>query len=220
MVFALVATAQVPTKETPNYIVVNGKAIQKVVPDEIYISIILIEGDGRNELTIVQQEEKLKKGLTDAGIDLSNLKVVDAYGNMQNRILGKDKFKEKKEYMLMVGTALEVSKVFEVADKQGVDDVRINHVDHSKITEYRKQVRIEAIKAAKEKAEYTLDAIGQKCGTPLSIREVSNTPRYEYNAPMFNNFIQPRGYSSGSTTVLQFDEIVITCEFEVYFQIQ
>ena len=50
----------------------------------------------------------------------------------------------------------------------------ISKTDHSKIIQLRKDTRIKAIKAAKEKAEYLLEAIGEKPGKPLIVRETSN----------------------------------------------
>jgi hypothetical protein len=48
-------------------------------------------------------------------------------------------------------------------------------VSHSAIDSLRTQVRIEAIKAAKEKSDYLLNAIGQKTGKALIISETENS---------------------------------------------
>jgi len=47
----------------------------------------------------------------------------------------------------------------------------IARVTHSEIEKYRREVKILAVKAAKEKAGYLLDAIGESVGKPLMIQE-------------------------------------------------
>jgi uncharacterized protein YggE len=47
----------------------------------------------------------------------------------------------------------------------------ISRVAHSEIEKYRKEVKIIAVKAAKEKAGYLLEAIGESVGKPLMIQE-------------------------------------------------
>jgi hypothetical protein len=45
----------------------------------------------------------------------------------------------------------------------------------------RKEVKILAIKAAKDKAEYLLTAIGEQTGKPLIVREVDILPNQTYS---------------------------------------
>jgi len=80
----------------------------------------------------------------------------------------------KKEYLLKVGNATTVGKVFQELEKMKIQDGSIDHVSHSAIDSLRTQVRIEAIKAAKEKSDYLLNAIGQKTGKALIVSELEN----------------------------------------------
>jgi uncharacterized protein YggE len=50
-------------------------------------------------------------------------------------------------------------------------NANISRVAHSEIEKYRKEVKIIAVKAAKEKAGYLLEAIGETVGKPLMIQE-------------------------------------------------
>jgi len=76
----------------------------------------------------------------------------------------------KKDYQLKVGNATTVGKVF-----QELEDGYIDHVSHSSIDSLGKQVRIEAIKAAKDKSDYLLNAIGQETGKALIVSESENS---------------------------------------------
>lgn len=54
-----------------------------------------------------------------------------------------------------------------------IKEVTVKKTEYSEIESVRKQVREDAIKAAKEKAEYLLSAIGEK-GRPMEIKEIED----------------------------------------------
>lgn len=61
------------------FIEVNGSAEMEVVPDEIFIRITLRERmEGKDKISIDQQEADMKSRLQSAGIDLNNLSLSDA----------------------------------------------------------------------------------------------------------------------------------------------
>jgi uncharacterized protein YggE len=72
---------------------------------------------------------------------------------------------------MKVATTTEVASVFEVLDVVQALNGDITRVAHSEIEKYRKEVKIMAVKAAKEKAGYLLEAIGETVGKPLMIQE-------------------------------------------------
>jgi hypothetical protein len=84
-----------------------------------------------------------------------------------------------KEYMLKVGDATTLGKVFEKLDEIKIHDAYIARVSHSKLEEFKKQVRIMAIKAAKEKADYLLTAIGEQTGKALIVQEQAHSLRID-----------------------------------------
>ncbi len=71
----------------------------------------------------------------------------------------------------MLKNANEVAIVFELLDELDIQRAEISHVSHSKIEEFYREVRIDAVKAAKTKAEYLCEAIGEKCGSVLQITD-------------------------------------------------
>ena len=80
----------------------------------------------------------------------------------------------KKAYTLKVSSAFQLGQVFEELDKLEITEASIEKVNHSKIDSLKKEVRILAIKAAKTKAEYLLDAIGEHIGKAVIIEEKEN----------------------------------------------
>ena len=164
-----------PTEEIP-YIEVNGYAEKEVIPNEIYIGITLRERmENKEKVTIESQEKQLREALTTLSIPISNLSIADANADYVKVSWQKRDVLTKKEYQLKVGNAASVGKVFQELEKMKIQDGYIDHVSHSAIDSLRKQVRIEAIKAAKEKSDYLLNAVGQKTGNALVVSELENS---------------------------------------------
>lgn len=164
------------TEEKP-YIEVVGKYEMEIIPDEIFIKIVIHEKyESRTKITIQEQEDSLKVKLKSIGIDLSNLYLNDVNADFVKISWSKKDVLTKKDYTLKVSDAAEVKQVFQELENLQITDASISKVSHSKIDSLRKVVRIKAIKAAKEKAEYLLAAIDEQIGKPLIIRE--NMPQY------------------------------------------
>ncbi|MEY3049667.1 MAG: hypothetical protein RL365_1705 [Bacteroidota bacterium] len=164
-----------PTEEIP-YIEVNGYAEKEVIPNEIYIGITLRERmENKEKVSIESQEQQLREALNTLSIPISNLAIADANADYVKVSWQKRDVLTKKEYLLKVGNATTVGKVFQELEKMKIQDGFIDHVSHSAIDSLRTQVRIEAIKAAKEKSDYLLNAIGQKTGNALVVSELGNS---------------------------------------------
>ena len=165
---------KVDCEEEP-YIEVTGSADQEVTPDEIYINIIIREKYvNKEKVTIESQEEKLKTYLKDIGVDIKNLYLSDANADYVKVKWRTKDVLTKKDYTLKVSSATTVGQVFQQLDKLEITDAFIAKVNHSKLDSLKKEVKILAIKAAKNKADYLLTAIGEQTGKPLIIQECEN----------------------------------------------
>jgi len=159
------------------YIEVSGTAEKDVIPDEIYIGITIKEKYvNREKITIEEQEGKLKLLIQSLNIDMSNLSISDADADYVRVSWQKKDVLTKKNYSLKVSDAASVSKVFQGLDNLEITEANIDKVKYSKIDSLRKEVRVLAIKAAKDKADYMLAAIGEKTGKPLIINESVTLP--------------------------------------------
>jgi uncharacterized protein YggE len=158
-------------KEIPAIEVV-GTGEMEVVPNEIYIAFTLKERyDGKTKIEIENQEKELKKRLIGLGIDMNNLQLADANSDFIKIKRKKTDVIASKDYLLKVTTTAEIAKVFELLDEIDAFNANIQRVDHSEIEKYRNDVKMLAIKAAKEKATNLLSAIGETIGKPLLIQE-------------------------------------------------
>jgi uncharacterized protein len=214
-------------KEKP-YIEVTGTAEKEIIPDEIYISITIRERqEGKEKITIDKQEENLKESLKSIGISLDNLFLSDANANYISVKWMKKDVITKNEYILKVGDALTVGRVFEKLDDVKINDAYISRVSHSKLDEFKKDVRIMAIKAAKEKADYLLSAIGEQTGKALKVYEQS--PSYKINDSNLNiisgrsvnsSLLQDGVIMNESDKIIQFQKIKLQAAIYVKFEIK
>lgn len=174
--------AQTPVVE-PSYIEVTGSAEMEITPDEIYISVSLAERyDGREKVTLDQQDEKFFNAIKELNIPLSDVQLSDAVSDFSYYKWRKEDALATKDYVVLVHTADMTSKLFKKLVEIDAENAVVSKVSHSKIEQYRKEVKINAIKATHEKAGYMLNAIGEELGKPIEIKEISEfTPNTYYS---------------------------------------
>ncbi len=168
-----------PLHSTP-YIEVTGEGEIEIIPDEIYLQFTLKERyDGKTKINIGDLEKKMKQKLRSKNIHLDKLSLANADAEYV-KIKRKNKdVLASKDYILEVSGTGELAKVWDVLDDVDALNAFIKRVDHSKMDEFKKEVKIKAIKHAKEKATYLLEAVDQKVGKALFIQE-----RETYNQPI------------------------------------
>lgn len=207
-----------------NYIEVTGKAETEISPDLIYIKILINEKDNKSKTPLADRENTMLSKLKEIGIDINkDLLIKDISSNFKYYWLTKSEILLSKEYQLLVRDGKTASKVFIELENIGISTVSIDRLDNSNIQKYRKEVKIDAVKAAKEKAESLANAIGQDIGRAIYIQEL------ERAAPTVSNRILIRGASSLSNSSLygsrapepdiDFEKIIleysIICRFEL-----
>lgn len=154
-----------------NYIEVTGKAELEIVPDMIYIKVLLREQDFKGRATIAEMEQQMMQQLRSIGIDVSkDVTIKDFSGALRSKTFSKD-VALSKEYMVLVRDGKTAGKVFTELDKLQINNISIAKLDNSKMDEHRREVKVRAIKVAKAKAEALAEAIGQKAGRALYISE-------------------------------------------------
>ena len=213
-------------EEKPN-IEVTGSAELEIVPDEIYINIVLREKNKNNDkFKIEAQEDALLQKLKENGFDINNLSLSGADGDLQYRVFRKNKVLTEKRLLMKVQTAGEVNKLFHILDELEIEDAGISRTSHSQIEKFRKEVKIEAMKNAKSKADYLLAAIGEQTGKPLVIREHVYTvyPTNQYSNTALQEVVVT-GYASrqadkGLENEIAFTKIKIRYEIFAKFGIK
>ncbi|PLK46229.1 SIMPL domain-containing protein [Emticicia sp. TH156] len=224
---ALTANAQDRTdKEPVKKIEVTGSSEMEITPDEIYFAISLKEyfkdeKNQKNKVTIDVLEKQLIASITKAGIPKENLTIgeVSGYRNWT----GKKKplyFLEGKRYILKLTNLYKSDVILDGVDDRGIEYVSIDHVDHSKIKEYRKEIKIKALQAAKEKATYLLESINEKVGDVLTIQELDD--QYYAPQPMMANvrMMKADEASPMEDSSIEYQKIKLSYKMKAAFRIK
>lgn len=188
--FPLISQAQSGDKNfiDQNYIEVTGKSEMEVTPDMIYLKIFLSEKDNKNKAPLAERENAMISKLKEIGIDITkDLLMKDISSNFKYYFLQKSDILLSKEYQLIVHDAKTASKVIIELEKLGISNVSLDKLDNSNMAKYRKDVKIDAIKAAKNKAEYLATAIGQSVGRAIYIQELESN--YRGTSAPVNSFV-------------------------------
>ncbi|PWN66612.1 SIMPL domain-containing protein [Chryseobacterium oncorhynchi] len=149
-----------------NAIEVTGVAEMEVEPDEIIFS-IGIKADNKNDLA--DNEKKMFDILKSAGVKNEDIKFKSMYQNIYSKTA-----KFSKNYQFKANTKSNISKIFEDLNQKWVSSLNISEVKNTKIADFRKAVKINALKAAKEKADYLLESMGKKTGNAIEIVEIED----------------------------------------------
>lgn len=155
----------------PSYIQVNGRAEKEITPDEFYLSVVINERDSKGKISVEAQQRDMVAVLKRLGVDVEKqLKVA----NMSSEFFKKKTSVATAKYQLQLNSAALVAKVYEALDNAGISNVSILRVSHSKMNEYKEQVRIEAMQNAKQSAQTLAQAIGQTVGKCFYIYDSNN----------------------------------------------
>jgi len=220
LVSSIAAIAQ-DTKAQIRSIEVKGSSEIEIVPNEIFVGITLKEyKSGGKKVDLNKLEEELINALQKLRIDEDNLSVENLYGYNWNWKKRKpEDFLGSKSFILKVGDVKKMNELVDKLDPEGLNNINIRSYSHSDIETYRKEVKIGAMKAAKEKATYLLGSVGAKLGMLLQVQEVD----YGYARPMMNmrsNMALESADASGYQSEVEFMKIKIRAEMQVAFEIE
>ena len=68
-----------------------------------------------------------------------------------------------------------INQILSGVDSKGVQSTNIDSYDYSKMTELKRNLKIQALLAARDKATYLLNSINEKLGRPIDINETDNS---------------------------------------------
>lgn len=205
---------------------VNGSAEIEITPDELNLDIALREYlKGKTKVDITTLEKQLVKAIADAGLPKETLTIENVNGFNNEFFMRKKKdpveFMTRKQYRLKLTRLDKINDILGAIDAEGVESTRIASYTSSKMDQYRKEVKIKAIKAAKEKAEYMLAAIGNSIDGILEVQEI-NTDNYPDYRPqiMSNAMYKSADGVGGGAPDIDFKSIKVRAEVRTVFTIK
>lgn len=179
--------AQSEKNPYPKTITVTGSAEIEIIPDEIYVQVDLKEYEkkGQGKINIETIKRNFLNNVKAIGIADSLISVAAYDGFGGNPWLRKKNKKNELfasiSYQIKIKTSKQLDDLVDKLDDEATTNFYIQRTSHSKLAEYRKQLKIQAIKAAKEKAQYLSEAIDEKAGEAVTINEPT-----EYYQPYYN----------------------------------
>ncbi|WP_316785627.1 SIMPL domain-containing protein [Pedobacter frigiditerrae] len=206
-------------------ITVSGSAETEVTPDIIYLSISLKEylkdNNSKKRVEITELENQLYNAVLKAGIAKEDLMVnnVSSYNYVTEKKKNPD-FLASKQYRLKVSDLNKWNEIIGAVDPKGISSTSIESYDYSKITALKKELKIKALQAAKEKAQYMVEALGEKLGGVIDIQEVNNEsypqPMYRANVMM----MKAEDASGAAAPELDFKKIKLNYVVNTVFEIK
>jgi uncharacterized protein len=192
VLFFTAARAQTVANPYPKTITVNGSAEMEIVPDEIYVMVDLKEYEkkGQGKVSIEKIRQDFLVAVRSLGLPDSSVSVA-AYDGYNNPWLRK---KNKKDvlyasitYQVKLRNTTQIDQLVDKLDDNATSNFYIARTSHSKLAEIRKNLKIQAVKAAKEKAGYLAEAINEQVGVAVTINEPN-----EYFQPYYNTMANVR----------------------------
>ena len=191
---------------------VTGSADMEVTPDQIEFR-IGIEEDNKNSLDKIERELRKQLGEINIGSEKIQTYGVGNYWNWRY-----DDRRLSKDFLVQLSSMDEIDLILANIDLDGIGYMSLGELSHQNIHEYRKEVKIEALKQAKEKATYMLKAMDQELGELISIKELGDGYNWWWGGQSLSNasLYPSRGNQSQTNNPRN---ISLRYEVEVTYQI-
>jgi uncharacterized protein YggE len=229
--FLAISSFAQDNKTTPRTINVNGSAEMEVVPDEIYVQVDLREYDkkGTGKVDIETIKRNFLNGAKSIGLTESDLSVQGYSGWDGSSWWYKKNKKQNPDmkagitYWVKVSSTTKMDELVNKLDDEATQNFFIAKVSHSKIQEFKKQLKIQAVKAAKDKATYLAEAINEKVGEAITINEPNEVGYYPQ--PMYrtaNVMMEQKmsGDVGGAPMNVDFKKIKLQFDVNVIFALK
>jgi uncharacterized protein YggE len=207
---------------------VFGSAEKEVTPDEIYFSITLKEylNEDKQKVNIDKLERELYNAVRKIDIPEEDFQVENVFGyNYDNYWRDKKKdrqdFLAQKQYRIKFSELDKINRLFAYLDPKGIQSANISGYSHSRIEQYRRDLKIEALRNARDKAEYLLEGIGEERGEVLEVQEMNQ----DYQPPVMYKargmaMMESADAAMMASPDIDFQKIKIKSEVRAVFRIE
>ena len=219
--------AQTTVNPYPKTITVTGSSELEISPDEIFVHVDLREYEkkGQPKVSLDKIRQDFLASVKKLGIPDSAITIAAYDGLNGNPWLRK---KNKKEellasitYQLKLKSSRQMDELVNLLDDNATQNFSIVKTSHSRLTEIRKQLKIEAVRAAKEKAGYLSAAIDEKLGDAVTINEPGESFIPYYNTKITSNVMRDQVESAGEQLMeVDFTKIKFRYEVTVVFALK
>lgn len=234
-VFFTKAQTQPTCNLYPKTISVTGSAEMEIVPDEIYVQIDLKEykKKGENKVELEKIKSDFLAKCSSIGLVDSVISIASYEGTNYNYWYWKRRKKDPDmnagiAYQIKFKDSKKMDQLVDLLDDEATANFQIVKATHSKIQEYRKQLKVQAVKAAKDKGIYLTDAITEKLGEAITIEEPddntflssmdNNIRLSQYSNSFYRD--EAKMKSDGGATAVDFKKIKLRYEVKIIFAVK
>jgi uncharacterized protein YggE len=205
---------------------VTGHAEMEVVPDEIFVTITVQEFTENKKKTDINDVRKgfltacEKAGIVKENISIQGMNGYNGSGWYWTRKKKDVDFVGSATYVIKFSSGEQIERLMSLLDDKGTQNMFVSSTSHSKMEDFKKQMKIKALQDAKAKATYLCESVGEKAGKVLMIKEGEGS---SFVQPMMMEkrmmvMADSNGGFEGSG--LEFQKIKITMDVQAQFAIQ
>lgn len=203
---------------------VSGYAEREVTPDEIYFTITLKEyqTSDNKKVAIDKLERDLYSAVRKIGIDDEDFQIMDVSGYnydwyRRGKKQERDDFQATKQYRITFKDLHEINRLFEYLDPKGIQSTNVSGYSHSDIDNINRDLKIEALKNARKKAEDLLRGINERLGEVIEVQEIS----HDYQPPvMYARSMEMAQNDGGGQPQIDFRKIKLKAQVRTVFRIR
>ena len=180
LAISLLTAISLQAQTNERYIEVTGISEIEIVPDKIHYLIEIREYfeeefDGkskpeeyRTKVPLSEIEQGLREALDKAGIPQNAIRTqeIGDYWRQQ----GQD-FLVSKKFDITLTDFNQINEIVKRIDTKGIHTMRIGELENKDMLAYHQKGKIEALKAAQQKASYLVEALGKRLGDVIRIVE-------------------------------------------------
>ncbi len=203
------------------YIETKASVDTLVIPNKIYMKIILSENDTKDKISVEELENKMGEKLNSIGINVQKqLSLNDLTSNFKKYFLKQKDVIKNKTYTLIVYDAKTAGTVIQELEKINISNVNIDYAEYSKIEELKNILRKKASLKAKEIAKSIIEPLGQKVGNIIYASDKTQIQSYQNIEE-----VVVMGYSTKAKTEykpidIEFKKVNVSSEVVATFKIE
>lgn len=189
LVVSLLSVFSLQAQTNERYIEVTGTSELEIVPDKIHYLIEIREyfkeefdckskpEEYRTKVLLSDIEKGLREVLAEVGIPQNAIRTqeIGDYRRQQ----GQD-FLISKKFDITLTDFRQINEIVKRIDTKGIYTMRIGELENKDMLVYHQKGKIEALKAAKRKATYLVEALGKKLGDVIRIVEEGSSSIFPF----------------------------------------
>lgn len=180
LIWGVLSVLPLQAQTEERYIEVTGTSEIEIVPDKIHYIIEIREyfeeefdgkskpEDYRTKVSLNDIEWKLREALDEAGVSQDAIRTQEIGDYWRER--GHD-FLVSKRFDITLTDFKLIDEIIGNIDARGINTMRVGELENKDMLVYHRKGKIEALMAARRKAEYLVEAVGKKLGDVIRIVE-------------------------------------------------